>query len=168
MNVAQLTCVYGGGRTAGHRCRRAWEEAVNYSGVQARREALPAGRRGRSFSGLRAVLVLLAVALAGGCIDVVTGAGLRLGFAVGLALGSLLAALLVRRRQLLVVVFAPPLVFLAASLLFVLAAPGGSGSTGRLVDAATGWLVYGFPAMAIATGIAVVTAGLRIARGTSR
>jgi hypothetical protein len=140
---------------------------VTYSGVQARREALAGGRRGRPVSGLRAVLLLVVVALAGGCFDVVTGTGLRLGFAVGLALGSLLAALLVHRRGLLVVAFAPPLVFLAASLLFVLASPGDAGSTGKLIDAAAGWLVYGFPTMATATGIAVVVAGLRIARGTA-
>jgi hypothetical protein len=138
---------------------------VSYGSVEVRRDARPGVRRGRPFGSLRALLLLVAMALAGGCIDVVTGGGLRLGFAVGLAVGSLLAAMLVHRRGLLVVVFAPPLVFLAASLLFVLFAPGAGGN-GKLVDAATGWLVYGFPTMAAATGIAVVTAGLRIARGT--
>jgi hypothetical protein len=140
---------------------------VSYGGVDVRRDARPGGRRGRGPSSLRALLLLVAVALAGGAIDVVTGTGLRLGFAIGLALGSLLAALLVDRHGLLVVVFAPPLVFLAASMLFVLFAPGGAGGGGnKLIDAATGWLVYGFPTMATATGIAVVAAGLRIARGT--
>ena len=139
---------------------------MSYGGVDVRRDARPGGRRGRPFSSVRAVLLLVAVALAGGCIDIVTGTGLRLGFAIGLALGSLLAALLVHPRGLLIVVFAPPLVFLAASMLFVLFAPGGAGGAGKLIDAATGWLVYGFPTMATATGIAVVTAGLRIARGT--
>jgi hypothetical protein len=124
---------------------------VTYSGVDTRHDAVRGGRRGHPFGPLRAVLLLGAVALAGGVVDVVTGAGLRLGFAIGLALGSLLAAMLVHRSGLLVVVFTPPLVFLAASMLFVVA---------------TGWLVYGFPTMATATGVAVVTAGLRIARGT--
>jgi hypothetical protein len=134
---------------------------VGYSGVEPRRGALPAVRR-RPFGGLRAVLLLVAVALVGGSIDVVTGSGLRLGFAIGLSLGALLAAMVVHRHGLLVVVFAPPLVFLAASLLFVLV----SGDAGGLIDAATGWLVYGFPTMATATGIAVVTAGIRVARGS--
>ncbi len=138
---------------------------MSYSGVKARRDPALAAGRSRSFGAARAVLLLVAVALAGGCVDVVTGTGLRLGFAIGLTLGSLLAALLVRRQGLLAVVFAPPLVFLVASLLFVLVSPGGSGSTGRLLDAATGWLVYGFPTMATATGVAVITAGLRVAGG---
>ncbi len=139
---------------------------MGYSGVEARRDAVRGGRRGRPFSGPKAVLLLVAVALAGGCVDVVTGTGLRLGFAIGLTLGSLLAALLVHRHGLLLVVFAPPLVFLAASLLFVLASPGRAGGTGRLVDVATGWLVYGFPTMATATGVAVVVAGIRVGRGS--
>jgi hypothetical protein len=139
---------------------------VTYRGVDTRRDAVRDGRRDRPSGALRAMLLLGGVALAGGVIDVLTGAGLRLGFAIGLALGSLLAALWVHRSGLLVVVFAPPLVFLAASMLFVLAAPGGAGDTGTLIDAATGWLVYGFPAMATATGVAVVIAALRIARGT--
>jgi hypothetical protein len=137
---------------------------VSYSDVQARRDPLsPPGRR--PFGAVRAVLLLVAVALVGGCVDVVTGTGLRLGFAIGLAFGSLLAAMLVHRHGLLTVVFAPPLVFLAASLLFVLVSPSSSGSNGRLLDAATGWLVYGFPTMATATGVAVVTAGIRVSSG---
>jgi hypothetical protein len=119
----------------------------------------------RPLSGVAAVVLLVTVALAGGGVDVVTGSGLRIGFAVGLTIGSLLAAMLVRRQRLLLVVFAPPLVFLAASLLFVLASPGGADAAGTLIDAATGWLVYGFPAMAAATAVAAVTAGIRATRG---
>jgi hypothetical protein len=171
VNVTRLDCVYGEGRTPRPTEREAHgvrEEAVSYGGVDVRGDARPGGRGGRGGRGFgsgRAVLLLVAVALAGGAIDIVTGTGLRLGFAIGLALGSLLAALLVDRPGLLVVVFAPPLVFLAASMLFVLFAPGGAGGPGKLIDAATGWLVYGFPTMATATGIAAVVAGLRIARG---
>jgi Domain of unknown function (DUF6542) len=150
-----------------HRPLPAREEAVGYSGGEARRDQTSGVRR-RSLGPAQALLLLVAIALAGGCIDVVTGSGLRLGFAIGLFFGSLLAALLVHRHGLPLVVFAPPLVFLAASLLFVVASPGSAGGTGRLLDAATGWLVYGFPTMAAATGIAVVTAGIRVAQGSSR
>ena len=136
---------------------------MSYSGVAAGRDAGPGMRR--PLSGAGAVVLLVAVALAGGGVDVVTGAGLRIGFAVGLTVGSLLAAILVRRQGLLLVVFAPPLVFLAASLLFVLVSLRGADGAGPLADAATGWLVYGFPAMATATGVAAVTAGIRAARG---
>jgi len=143
-----------------------WEGTVNY-GLESGPDRMLTARRGRWFTGPRAVLLLVAVALAGGAVDLVTGTGLRLGFAIGLTLGSLLAAMLVQRHGLLAVAFAPPLVFLAASLVFVLAVPRQAGGNGRLIDAATGWLVYGFPTMATATGVAVVTAGIRVARGTS-
>jgi hypothetical protein len=136
---------------------------VSHGGVAARWDAVPGMRR--PLSGAAAVSLLVAVALAGGGIDVVTGTGLRIGFAIGLAVGSLLAAMLVRRQGLLLVVFAPPLVFLVASLLFVLVSSGGTDGAGTLIDTAAGWLVYGFPTMAAATGVAGVTAGIRAARG---
>jgi hypothetical protein len=59
-------------------------------------------------------------------------------------------------------VFAPPLVFLAASAVAVLLGRGATG--GGLIDLATSWLVYGFPAMAIATGVAGVVALIRRTR----
>ena len=73
----------------------------------------------------------------------------------------MVAALLVTRRDLLTVVFAPPLVYLVASAIAVLLGRGEGG--GDLIDAATSWLVYGFPAMALATGAAAVVAGVRAA-----
>jgi hypothetical protein len=102
----------------------------------------------------------------GGCVDVFTGTGLRLAFAIGLVLGSAIAAAVVRRGSLLTVVLAPPLIYVVASVLSVIASPGGLGGAGRLYDAATGWLLYGFPAIAAATGIAVVIAGIRLASGS--
>jgi hypothetical protein len=54
------------------------------------------------------------------------------------------------------------LVFLAASAVAMLLGRGGSG--GGLIDLAASWLVYGFPAMAAATGVAAVVAGIRAAR----
>jgi hypothetical protein len=66
------------------------------------------------------------------------------------------------RRDLLTVVFAPPLVFLAASAVAVLLGRGDTG--GGLIDLATSWLVYGFPAMAIATAVAGVVALIRNSR----
>jgi hypothetical protein len=122
-------------------------------------------RSAPSLTGLGAVLLVAILALLGGTFDVLTGVGLRLGFAVGLSLGTAIAALLVRRRDLLIVVFAPPLVYLASSLLFVLGSPGGAGSMNTLIDASAGWLVYGFPTIAAATGMAVVIAGIRVTRG---
>lgn len=130
-------------------------------------EQVPGVRRGSSVTGLGAVLLIVAVSLVGACLDLLTGTGLRLAFAVTLTLGAGVAAVMVRRASLLVVVLAPPLVYLAASVAALLAAPGGSGSIGTLSDAATAWLIYGFPTIAAATGVAVVVAGLRLAASRS-
>jgi MFS superfamily sulfate permease-like transporter len=90
---------------------------------------------------------------------VVAGDALRLVFSAGLVLGAVVAALLVVRRDLLTVVFAPPLVYLVASAIAVLLGRGEGG--GDIIDAAASWLVYGFPAMGLATGAAAVVAGVR-------
>lgn len=119
--------------------------------------------RGPSLTGFGAVLVLAGVAAVAGVIDVVAGDSLRLVFAVGLVFGSFVAALLVRRRDALTVVFAPPLVFLAASLVAVLLGRGDSG--GGIIDLAASWLVYGFPAMALATAVAGLVTLVRRSRG---
>jgi hypothetical protein len=119
-------------------------------------------RRGPTLTGTGAVLVMAAIAAVAGVVDVVAGDALRLVFSGGLVLGALVAALLVRQRDLLTVIFAPPLVYLVASALAVLLGRGQAG--GGLLDVAASWLVYGFPAMAAATGIATLVAGIRVAR----
>lgn len=121
-----------------------------------------AARSGRTLTGPGAVLLLAGIAGAAGVVDVAAGSALRLVFSAGLVLGAVVAALLVTRRDLLTVVFAPPLVYLAASLVAVLLGRGEGG--GDLIDAAASWLVYGFPAIAAATGAAAVIAAVRAAR----
>lgn len=115
-----------------------------------RRDDPPAS--GPALTGVGAVLLLAGIAAVAGVLDVLAGSSLRLIFACGLVLGALIASLLVRRRDLLMVVFAPPLVFVAASAVAVVLGRGENGGT--LIDLATSWLVFGFPAMAIATGVA--------------
>ena len=117
-------------------------------------EPSPTGGVGRTLTGVGAVLVMTGISAVAGLLDVLAGSALRLIFAAGLVLGTLVAGLLVVRRDLLMVVFAPPLVFLAASAVAVLLGRGDNG--GGLIDLATSWLVYGFPAMAVATGVALV------------
>jgi hypothetical protein len=119
-------------------------------------------RGGPTLTGAGAVALLAGVAGVAGAVDVVAGDALRLVFAAGLVLGSVLAALLVSRRDLLTVVFAPPLVFLAASAVAVLLGRGEGG--GDILDIATSWLVYGFPAIATATGAAALVAAVRSTR----
>ena len=121
------------------------------------------GRAGGTLTGVGAVLLLAGISAVAGALDVLAGSALRLIFAAGLVLGTLIASLLVVRRDLLTVVFAPPLVFLAASAVAVLLGRGRTG--GGLIDLATSWLVYGFPAMATATAVAVVVWLVRRRRG---
>jgi hypothetical protein len=117
---------------------------------------------GPALTGVGAVLLLAGIAAVAGVLDVLAGSSLRLIFACGLVLGAVIASLLVRRRDLLMVVFAPPLVFVAASAVAVLLGRGENGGT--LIDLATSWLVFGFPAMAIATGAAAVVWLIRRSR----
>ena len=131
--------------------------------VRDQRRAGPPAAGGPALTGVGAVLLLAGIAAVAGVLDVLAGSSLRLIFACGLVLGALVASLLVRRRDLLMVVFAPPLVFVAASAVAVLLGRGESGGT--LIDLATSWLVFGFPAMAIATGVAAVVWLVRRTRG---
>jgi hypothetical protein len=131
--------------------------------VRGRRDDLSRSGREGALTGAGAVLLLAGVSAVAGVLDVLAGSALRLIFAAGLVLGTLLASLLVVRRDLLVVVFAPPLVFVAASAVAVLLGRGKTG--GGLIDLATSWLVYGFPAMAAATAVAVVIWLIRRGRG---
>lgn len=125
---------------------------VDQARDQRRYDPPAAASTGPSLTGVGAVLLLTGIAAVAGVLDVLAGSALRLIFACGLVLGALIASVLVRRRDLLTVVFAPPLVFVAASAVAVLLGRGGSG--GGLLDLATSWLVFGFPAMAVATGVA--------------
>ena len=129
---------------------------------QRRADGWEPARRGPALTGAGAVLLLAGIAGVAGVIDIVAGSALRLVFSAGLVLGTVLAALLVTRRDLLTVVFAPPLVYFVASLVAVLLGRGQGG--GDIIDAATSWLVYGFPAIAIATGAAALIAAVRASR----
>lgn len=131
--------------------------------VRGRRDDPSQAGRSGALTGTGAVLLLAGVSAVAGLLDVLAGSALRLIFAAGLVLGTLLASLLVVRRDLLTVVFAPPLVFVAASAVAVLLGRGKTG--GGLIDLATSWLVYGFPAMAAATAVAVVVWLIRRDRG---
>jgi fumarate reductase subunit D len=122
------------------------------------------GRRNRSEPGLpgwAAVLLLVVIAGIGGVIDQVTGSNIRGAFSYALVAASLIAILAVKRGQMFGVVIAPPLVYFVASgaKLYL---SGGLHDRKVLFDAASSWLVYGFPAIAGATAIVLVIAGIRM------
>ena len=80
---------------------------------------LPAGahiadRRGLTATG--AVAVALGAGIAGGMVDVMTGAGLRATFAVCFVLGCAFAAVKVHREDLLAAVVIPPLAYVALAV----------------------------------------------------
>ncbi len=119
--------------------------------------------RGVTLTGAGALALAFVVSLAGGAFDLVTGPGLRRGFAIALVLGAVLAAFLVRTRDLFAVVVSPPLIYLTVSILATIPhADGAFSSKTKFLALAANWLVYGFPEMAAATGLAAVIAIIRV------
>ena len=112
--------------------------------------------------GWLAVLLLIAIAGVGGLIDSISGSAIRGAFNYSLVFASLIAILVVRRSQMFNVVIAPPLVYFAASAGLLYVRTGGLHNRGKLIDAATNWIVYGFPAIAGATAVVLVIAGIRL------
>lgn len=118
------------------------------------------GRRG--LPGPAAALLALVIAGLGAAVDVFTGPGLRLLFAICLVGGCLLAVLLVRRRDVLWLVFAPPLICLALALVSVLTT--SHSAVGLTAD----YLTHGFPPIALATVLCGIVAAVRAIAGRQR
>ena len=132
--------------------------------------SLPAGAHvadRRGLTALGAVTVALAVGLAGGLYDVLTGPGLRTIFAICFVLGCGLAALTVHREDLRAAVVMPPLVYVV--LAFVGSAVERSGASGsflsrqalEMADA----LIVNAPVLISATALALVVAVARHVTG---
>jgi Gpi18-like mannosyltransferase len=118
--------------------------------------------RERGIPGWAAVLLLLLIAGVGGVIDQISGASIQGAFNWALIVASLVAILVVRRRQMFPVVIAPPLVYFIASAAKLYLSSNGLKDRAALTDAAANWLVYGFPAIAGATAVVLVVAGVRM------
>jgi hypothetical protein len=103
-----------------------------------------------------AALLVFVVSGIAGSIDVFTGPGLRLLFTICLIASTAVAAALVRRGDLLWVVLAPPLICLALAMVNVLTT--AHSATGLTMD----YLAHGFPAIAIAVGLAALIGGIRL------
>ena len=111
--------------------------------------------------------ILGALAVAGTCLVTLAGAGVDSFVGIGLGLVTLvtlvavtgIATLAVRRRDLASVVVAPPLVFVAVAAANIALAPSASFNLATIATL----LVRGFPTMALATGVALVLALVRLA-----
>jgi len=120
--------------------------------------AAVADRRG--LTALGALALAIAFGLVGGAVDVVTGPGLRVVFAVCFVTGSALAALLVHREDLRAAVVMPPLVYLLLALfagLVETTGHDGSFITQQAVELFNS-LVVGAPVLLAATGAALAIA----------
>lgn len=128
------------------------------SGSSAAGRTRTAPTTGHGVRGVLAVLGVFLLTLAAAAADSYIGLGLGMITLVALAAGSVFATLAVRRRDLLSVVVAPPLVFVAVALVNIGLAPSATLSLPTMATL----LVRGFPAMAIATGAAVVLGLFRL------
>ena len=127
-------------------------------------KASPAARvaDGRGLTAAGAATVMIAFGLFGGAVDILTGPGLRLVFALSFVLGCAAAVLAVHREDLRAVVVMPPLVY---ALLAVLASAvegwgGGSFVKGQALELLNA-LVLGAPVLVIGFVTVLVLALLR-------
>jgi len=127
-----------------------------------RLEATARSARERGLPGWGGLLVLVVVTTLGILFDSARGHQLATGFNVGIIAGSILAILLVRRSGMFPVVIAPPIVYSLGAGISLYLRSGGLHDRGVLIDAATNWLVYGFPAIAAATASVLIIAGIRL------
>ncbi|MEP7055204.1 MAG: DUF6542 domain-containing protein [Actinomycetota bacterium] len=128
-----------------------------------------ADRRGITATGAVAIAIVMGVV--GGAIDVASGRGLRLVFAVFFFIGCAAAAALIHREDLLAAVVIPPLAYLALALLAGAVRVNGVGGSllRRQVSELYDALIVSFPALFYATAAAATVALVRwIARGRRR
>jgi hypothetical protein len=137
------------------RDRRAPARDRDYPSPRGRAQA---PERGGKVRGMVAVIGMFLLTLAGAAVDSFVGIGLgtiTLGALVG---STAIGALVVRRRDLASVVVAPPLVFIGVAGLNIALAPSASLNTATVATL----LIRGFPTMAIATGVAILCALIRL------
>jgi hypothetical protein len=140
---------------ADRRARPDWDaEARGTSGRSPRGELRTGETGGSRLRGIVAVAAVFLLTLAACGVESFIGSGLGIGTTIALVGSAALAALLVRRRDLVSVVVAPPLIFAAVAAIDVAAAPSATFSLTTLATV----LIRGFPAMGIATGLALVVA----------
>lgn len=149
--------------------RRAREQrAVHAADRRTERAVLELEERGpeRGLVWWAALLVLIAIAGLGGLIDTLGSISVKGGFNVGIVVASVIAIFAVKRSHMFPIVVAPPIVYSAAAFfqLYIRRSTASSGTSKRQVvyDAAANYLVYGFPAIAIASAAVLIIAGIRM------
>ena len=135
--------------------------AVSRSALDRLKAAVPKTQQ-RGLPAWAALLVQIGVTVVGILIDALRGQQLGTGFNVGIIAGSVLSILLVRRSSMFPVVVAPPIVYSLAAGISLYIRSSGLSDHSVLLDAATNWLVYGFPAIAAATAAVLIIAGIRL------
>lgn len=116
----------------------------------------------RGLPGWAALLVLIVIAGIGAAIDNARGTSTGGGFNIGIVVASIVAILVVRRSGMFPVVIAPPIVYSLGSAFILYLRSGGLSDRHVLYDAASNWLVYGFPAIAAATAAVLIVCGFRL------
>jgi hypothetical protein len=116
----------------------------------------------RGIPGWAALLVLVAIAAAGGIIDTLGSISVKGGFNIGIVIASIVAIVIVKRSQMFPVVVAPPIVYSAAAIFQLYVRSSGLHDRKVVLDAAANYLVYGFPAIASATAAVLIIAGIRL------
>jgi len=119
-------------------------------------------RRERGLAAWQALLILLSISTIAGLIDYSGGLAFGGLFGYGVVLGSLIAIVTVRRSAMFAIVIAPPIVYVGGKFVAASLRHQHFGSRTALVDIATNWLVFGFPAMAAATAVVLLIAGIRL------
>ena len=109
-----------------------------------------------------ALLVLIIIAGIGGLIDTIGTTAARGGFNIGIVVASIVAVLVVRRSHMFPIVIAPPIVYTLAAVFQLYLRSGGLHDKKVIYDAASNYLVYGFPAIAAATAAVLIIAGFRL------
>ena len=109
-----------------------------------------------------ALLVLIGIAVVGGIIDTVGSFQVRGGFNIGIVVASVVAILMVKRSHMFPIVIAPPIVYSLAAVFQLYLRSGGLHDKRVVFDAAANYLVYGFPAIASATALVLIIAGVRL------
>ncbi len=123
--------------------------------------AVPKARE-RGLPWWAALLVLIVIAVVGGIIDTVGSIDVKGGFNIGIVVASVLAILIVKRSHMFPIVIAPPIVYSLAAVFQLYIRSSGLHDKKVVFDAAANYLVYGFPAIAVATAAVLIIAGIRL------